>query len=59
MLTFDADRYRIPGYIGHNGWINLDVEDDIDWSEAEGLIMVSYRHFALKRMLNALEDQKS
>lgn len=57
MLTFEADRYQIPGYMGHNGWINLDVEDDIDWSEVEGLVMISYRHFALKRMLKALDHQ--
>ena len=55
MLTFEADRYRIPAYMGHNGWINLDVEDDLDWNEAEQLIMISYRHFALKRMLKALD----
>ena len=55
MLTFEADRYRIPAYMGHNGWINLDVEDDVDWREVEGLVMESYRHFALKRMLKALD----
>jgi predicted DNA-binding protein (MmcQ/YjbR family) len=56
MLTFEADRYQIPPYIGHNGWINLDVEDDVDWDEVRELVMISYRHFALKRMLNALNE---
>lgn len=54
MLTFE-DRYTIPHYTGHNGWILLDVEDNIDWDEVRELILVSYRHFALKRMLKALE----
>ena len=52
----DAPRYRIPAYTGHNGWINLDVEDHADWQEIEGLLMESYRHFALKRMLKALGE---
>jgi predicted DNA-binding protein (MmcQ/YjbR family) len=56
MLTFDADRYQIPAYMGHNGWINLDVEDDVNWDEVAELVMISYRHFALKRMLKALEE---
>lgn len=51
-----APRYRIPAYTGHNGWINLDVEDHADWQEIEGLLLESYRHFALKRMLKALGE---
>lgn len=56
MLTFEADRYAIPAYTGHNGWISLDAQDDVDWEEVTELVMISYRHFALKRMLKALAD---
>lgn len=57
QLALSADpRYRIPDYTGHNGWINLDVEDHADWQEVEGLLLESYRHFALKRMLKALGE---
>ena len=41
-------------YIGHRGWIDLDVEDHVDWDEVRALVLGSYRHFALKRMLKAL-----
>jgi predicted DNA-binding protein (MmcQ/YjbR family) len=54
MLCYD-DRYAIPAYMGHNGWIELDVEDDADWREIEQLLLTSYRHFALRRMLKALD----
>lgn len=50
LLTADP-RYRIPAYIGHNGWIALDVGTHCDWAEIEALTLQSYRHFALKRML--------
>ena len=53
LLTADS-RYRIPPYMGHNGWIALDVGADCDWEEIEALMLQSYRHFALKRMLAAL-----
>ncbi|XOV82512.1 MAG: MmcQ/YjbR family DNA-binding protein [bacterium] len=53
-LTFDK-RYQIPPYTGHNGWINLDVEDGLLAGEAEMLIDTSYRHFALQRMRKALD----
>lgn len=54
-LTLD-ERYQIPAYLGHNGWIALDAEDGVIWEEVEGLLMTSYRHFALKRMLKALGE---
>ncbi len=56
MSLSEAPRYRIPAYTGHNGWINLDVEEHADWEEIEGLLLESYRHFALKRMLKALGE---
>lgn len=54
VMTFDT-RFTIPKYMGHNGWIVLDVEDKLDWDEIEALLMISYRHFALKRMLKMLD----
>lgn len=45
------DRFEVSRYTGHNGWIDLDVEDRRDWDEIRQLAIESYRHFALKRML--------
>jgi len=47
-------RFRIPPYMGHNGWIALDVTDHLDGAEVGALALESYRHFALKRMLQQL-----
>ena len=53
LLTADP-RYQIPPYFGHNGWIALDVARACDWHEVASLALNSYRHFALKRMLQEL-----
>lgn len=53
LLTADP-RYQIPPYMGHNGWIALDVTAHCDWEEVGALTLQSYRHFALKRMLRQL-----
>lgn len=55
MMTNDK-RYKIPAYMGHNGWVELDVQDHVDWAEVQSLLMHSYRHFALKRMLKLLDE---
>ena len=49
------DRYSVSAYTGHSGWIDLDAEENQDWEEIRQLALESYRHFALKRMLKALE----
>ena len=54
LLTADA-RYEIPAYMGHNGWISLDVTQHLDQAEVQELALWSYRHFALKRMLRDLD----
>jgi predicted DNA-binding protein (MmcQ/YjbR family) len=56
LLTADP-RFRVPPYIGHNGWIALDVAENCDWAEVEALTRQSYRHFALKRMLSQLSPE--
>jgi hypothetical protein len=53
LLTADP-RYHIPAYMGHNGWIALDVNEHCDAKEVAALALQSYRHFALKRMLQQL-----
>lgn len=47
-------RYSIPPYTGHNGWIALDVSRAHKDSELQTLALGSYRHFALRRMLEKL-----
>lgn len=53
VLTADP-RFTIPMYMGHNGWIALDVTQGADWDEIRALAEQSYRHFAGKRMLAKL-----
>jgi predicted DNA-binding protein (MmcQ/YjbR family) len=55
IVTLDP-RYHVPPYIGHNGWIALDVTKKCDWNEVRALVLTSYRHFALRRMLKRGRD---
>lgn len=53
LMTSDQ-RFEIPAYLGHQGWLAFDVSRDCDWSYVRGLALGSYRHFALARMLKKL-----
>ena len=56
LTSFDK-RFSIPPYIGHRGWIDLTLNTKSKMTEVSELLMISYRHFALKRMLKALGDE--
>jgi predicted DNA-binding protein (MmcQ/YjbR family) len=53
LMTQDP-RFTIPPYMGHMGWIALDVSKRHDESELQALALESYRHFATKKMLAQL-----
>lgn len=54
LMTMDP-RFTIPPYLGPGGWIALDVARGIDVDELRALALDSYRHYASRRMLAALE----
>ena len=58
LLTGDK-RFTLPMYLAHNGWIQLDVEKSCNWDEIRALALESYRHFANRRMLVALDSGKT
>jgi predicted DNA-binding protein (MmcQ/YjbR family) len=57
-LLIRDKQFSIPPYMGHNGWIALDVTKDANWKEIRSLALFSYRHFALGRMLEALDEHE-
>ena len=54
LMTMDP-RFSIPAYLGPGGWIALDVAQGFDLDELRSLALESYRHYASKRMLAALD----
>jgi predicted DNA-binding protein (MmcQ/YjbR family) len=55
-LLIRDKHFSIPAYLGHNGWIAVDVTKQANWKEIRSLALFSYRHFALARMLKELES---
>jgi len=58
-LLIRDKHFEIPMYMGHNGWIALDVSKEANWKEIRSLAVFSYRHFALARMLKVLGAEES
>lgn len=48
-------RFSIPPYMGHSGWMALDVAREVNAGELRDYIVESYRHFATRRALAKLD----
>jgi len=55
LVDADPARYYRPKYVGHAGWIGVNMEADVDWPHVEDLIRDSYRMTAPKRLLTDLD----
>jgi hypothetical protein len=49
------ERFAVPPYIGHRGWLAVFLDGDCDWDELADLIEESYRMTAPKRLLAQLD----
>lgn len=46
----DPDRFFVPPYLGHKGWVGVRLDRHPDWAEVAALIDRSYRLIAPKRL---------
>jgi hypothetical protein len=42
----EPDRYFIPPYVGHHGWIGAYLDVEVDWPRLEELVESAYRTVA-------------
>jgi predicted DNA-binding protein (MmcQ/YjbR family) len=56
LVGADADRFFVPPYVGHKGWIGMHLDRRIDWQEVAGLVERSYRMTAPKRLSARLAE---
>jgi predicted DNA-binding protein (MmcQ/YjbR family) len=56
LVGSNPERFFVPPYVGHHGWVGAWLDIEIDWDEVADLVEDSYRMTAPKR-LRVLLDQ--
>ena len=51
LVGSNPERFFVPAYVGHKGWIGVRLNVEQDWDELTELIEDSYRMTAPKRLL--------
>jgi predicted DNA-binding protein (MmcQ/YjbR family) len=55
LVGADPERFFVPPYVGHKGWVGMRLDDAPDWAEVATLVSRSYRLIAPKRLAALLE----
>ena len=50
LVGADPDRFFVPPYVGHKGWVSVHLDHEPDWAEVAALVRRSYRLIAPKRL---------
>ncbi len=50
LIEAAPERFFVPPYVGHKGWIGINLGRGADWTEVAALIRRSYRMTAPKRL---------
>jgi hypothetical protein len=50
LVGSNPERFFVPPYVGHHGWVGVWLDVDLDWEEIADLVRKSYRMTAPKRL---------
>jgi hypothetical protein len=56
LASHAPDRFHIPKYVSHLGWVGLWLDTpQVDWAEVEAILMGAYRLTAPKKLIAELD----
>src|SRR5262245_13308734 len=55
LVGADPERFFVPPYVGHKGWVGVRLDQQPDWDEVAALVRRSYRLIAPKRLAALIE----
>jgi len=55
MVTQEPERFFVPPYVGHRGWLGVRLDRVPDWEEVDDIVEEAYRQVAIKRLLAQLD----
>jgi hypothetical protein len=53
LVEADPERFFVPPYVGHGGWLGYRLDHDLDWDELAGIVEDAYAEVAPARLVEA------
>ncbi len=57
MVDEEPDRFFVPPYVGHRGWLGVRLDRKPDWGEVAGICEDAFRQVAPKTLVAQLDDR--
>ncbi len=53
LVDADPDRFFVPPYVGHRGWLGVRLDRGLDWDELEGIAEDAWAEVAPPKLVDA------
>lgn len=57
-VATDPERFFVPPYVGHRGWLGVFLDVPVDWNEIADIVTEAYRVVAPKKLLVELDARE-
>jgi len=57
LVEADPERFFVPPYVGHRGWLGVRLDRGVDWNELAGIAEDAYAEVAPPKLVEAARRQ--
>jgi hypothetical protein len=55
LVEADPERFFVPPYVGHRGWLGFRLDRGLDWNELAGIVEDAYAEVAPTKLVEAAQ----
>jgi hypothetical protein len=57
LVDADPERFFVPPYVGHRGWLGVRLDRPLDWGEIAGIVEDAYAEIAPAKLVAAAANR--
>jgi hypothetical protein len=57
LVDADGERFFVPPYVGHRGWLGVRLDKGLDWDEIAGIVEDAYVEIAPPKLVAAAMER--
>jgi hypothetical protein len=58
LVEADPERFFVPPYVGHRGWLGVRLDRGLDWNELAGIVEDAYAEVAPAKLVEAARSRE-
>jgi hypothetical protein len=59
LVDADPERFFVPPYVGHRGWLGVRLDHGADWNELAGIAEDAYAEIAPPKLVEAAAQERA